>query len=273
LRPAVLNCGTRRVKVQAQICPRLVVRLVACFLMMPAGQASGAGNASSVDASTYVLIPLVTRGEREIDWHSGIGSSGSLTAHEVDSALGLGMGVTDHWFTEVALRYRRMAGSGTALDAAECENILTFAEPNEWPIDLGIAMEIEVPRDPREGKSVRTGPLLQKELHNFQVNFNVLVGRNFQSTQYSATQLEYQGQVKYRYSQPFELGMQAFGSIASPNQTWAAYEQQAHRFGPTVFGRFVLPRERSISYNAAALFGTTAHSPNRTVRFQLEYEF
>lgn len=270
---AVLNCQARRAKARTQVSQCLSVHVVACVLVMPVGQVGAVEAANSVDASSYILIPMATQGEREIDWHSGIGSSGSATPHEVDSALAFGMGVTDRWFTEVALRYRRVAGSGTALDAVEWENIVPLAEPNEWPIDLGVALEIELPRDTQEGISVRTGPLLQKEIHNFQINFNILVGRYFQSTQFSATQLEYQGQLKYRYSQPFELGLQAFGSVASPSQTWTAYGQQVHRFGPAVFGRFVLPRERSISYNAAALFGTTAHSPDRTVRFQLEYEF
>jgi hypothetical protein len=218
-------------------------------------------------------MPTVVRGEREIDWHSGIGSSGLAVANEVDSVLGLGMGVTDRWLTELEVRYRRVAGSGTALDAAEWENIVTMAEPNEWPIDLGVALEIELPHDAREGILFRTGLLLQKEVHKFQFNFNVLAGRYFESAQISAAQLEYQGQVKYRYSQPFEWGLQAFGSVASPNQIWTGYEQQVHRFGPTILGRFVLPGERSISYNAAALFGTTSHSPDRTVRLQLEYEF
>jgi hypothetical protein len=40
-----------------------------------------------------------------------------------------------------------------------------------------------------------------------------------------------------------------------------------------VLGRLVMPKERSLSYNFAFLFGTTAHSPDATLRFQAEYEF
>jgi len=43
--------------------------------------------------------------------------------------------------------------------------------------------------------------------------------------------------------------------------------------GPVVLGRLVLPREHSLSYNVAFLLGTTAHSPDTTLRFQFEYEF
>jgi hypothetical protein len=55
--------------------------------------------------------------------------------------------------------------------------------------------------------------------------------------------------------------------------TWAPYSDQVHRIGPVALGKFKFGRERSLAYNAAFLFGTTARSPDRTLRFQIEYEF
>jgi hypothetical protein len=85
--------------------------------------------------------------------------------------------------------------------------------------------------------------------------------------------LGYQSQIKYRYSQPLEVGIQAFGRFSSGGQTWAPYPQQVQRLGPVVLGRLRLPHERSLSYNLAFLMGTTQRSPDQTLRFQVEYEF
>lgn len=227
----------------------------------------------TVDASDYLLLPTVHQGERELDWRSGIGSSGATALQEADSALGFGFGVTQHWFTELAVRYRRSAGSGTAFRAVEWENILQLGEPGEWPIDVGMAIDVEQTHDSQDGVEVLTGPLLQKEFGRFQANFNALVSRHFRDSELLPTTYEYQGQIKYRYSEPLEYGVQAFGTLGSKTQYWAAYHEQVHRIGLVVLGRFEFLRERSISYNAAFLLGTTAHSPDRTLRFQIEYEF
>ena len=240
-----------------------------------AGLASLLGTRSvrAVDASEYLFLPTVTLGERELDFHSGIGSSGPMTAQENDYGMGIGVGFTQHWFSELAVRYRSRAGSGTALKELEWENIVQLAEPGEWPVDVGMAFLVEKPNDSQEGVSAVTGPLLQKEIRKFQINFNALFGRHFGNTEQHATEIAYQSQIKYRYSQPFEFGMQAFGNMGSRTQSWAGYPEQSHRIGPVVLGRYPLLREQSISYNAAFLFGTTAHSPDHTIRLQIEYEF
>lgn len=229
--------------------------------------------ARAVDAGVYMLFPTVVQGEKEIDWHSGIGSSGAAITRESDSALGLGIGATERWFTEWEVQYRRTGDSGTQLDSIEWENTLALAEPNEWPLDVSVAFEVERSFLTGEGVLVRSGPLLQKEVGNFQANLNILLDRYFQSTKYQVTQIEYQGQVKFRYRQSFEFGLQAFGNVGSAEQTWASYSKQVHRVGPVVLGHIPLAGERSINYNAAFLLGTTAHSPDRTFRFQIEYEF
>ncbi len=229
--------------------------------------------AYGADASIYLLTPTVTEGEREIDFHAGVGSAGRSTRHEDDAGLGFGMGVTANWFTELAIQYRRSARDGTTIDAFEWENIVQLAEPGEWPLDVGIAVEVEQPRDPGEGTALRAGPLLQKEFGRFQANANVLVSRHFHTAQFPQMQSRYQAQIKYRDRQQFEYGIQAFGIMGSRAQSWTTYERQTHRVGPVAMGRLSLAGERSLSYNAALLLGTTAHSADRTLRVQLEYEF
>jgi hypothetical protein len=227
----------------------------------------------AVDPSTYLYVPTVTQGEREIDWYGGTGSAGRTTGNQRDAGLGIGMGITNNWFSEIAVKYRQTAKRGSGYDAVEWENVVALAEPNEWPVDVGIALETEFPRDSREGQGIRIGPLLQKDLGNFEGNLNLLLDRHVRSRNFDSTQIQYQAQVKYRYRQPLEFGLQAFGSFGTRHQFWAAHDQQIHRIGPVVLGRFPLRNERGISYNLGYLLGTTAHTPDRTLRFQIEYEF
>jgi hypothetical protein len=229
--------------------------------------------ALAVDPSSYLISPTVTRGEREIDLRAGVGSAGRTTGFLRAVGLGLGMGVNDNWFTEIAVQYHRNSRSGLVYDAVEWENTVSFAEPNEWPVDVGMALEIELPRESGEGASLRMGPLLQKDFGNFEANLNILLDRHYGSTYITSTQVQYQGQIRYRYSRPFEFGLQAFGNLGDRRQSWTAYELQSHRVGPVVLGHFPLPAERGLSYNIAYLVGTTAHSPDRTIRFELECDF
>ncbi|HXR35545.1 MAG TPA: hypothetical protein VN754_06335 [Candidatus Binataceae bacterium] len=230
------------------------------------------GMARAVDPSAYLLLPTVTQGEREIDLRAGWGSGDATVNADKAAGLGFGYGVTQHWFTEVAVQYRRQGNTGTEFDAFEWENILQLAEPGEWPVDVGLALELERPRTMAEGTGVRVGPLLQKEFGMVQANLNLLLARHIHSSQFQSTSLNYQGQVKYRYSQPFEFGLQAFGNVGAVNR-WAGYEGETHRIGPVVLGKFPLANESSLSYNLGLLFGTTAKSPDRTLRLQVEYEF
>jgi hypothetical protein len=239
----------------------------------------GTQQSLAVDASEYLFTPTVTQGERELEFYGGSGSPGDYTHAESNAALGLGFGVTQHWFTELALAYRWQSPAGTGLDAIEWENTLQIGEPGQWPVDIGFVGNLEKPSGAsanpahKEGASIRFGPLLQKDIGKFEVNVNLLCRTFLQSTGMSSPQYSYQGQVKYRYGPPLEMGLQIFGRVSGGGQTWAPYQQQVLRVGPVLLGRLTLPRERSLAYNIGYLVGTTQHSPDQTLRMQVEYEF
>src|ERR1700690_3450306 len=81
--------------------------------------ALGSENSMAVSADEYLFTPTVTQGERELDWHFGGGSSGDTTRAESNAGLAFGVGVTQHWFTEFDMEYRRRSPVGTRLDAFE----------------------------------------------------------------------------------------------------------------------------------------------------------
>jgi hypothetical protein len=233
----------------------------------------GAHTAWAVDASDYLLLPTVVQGEREIDWRTGIASVGATTSSQADYAIGVGYGVTARWFTEVAVHSGQRQGSTLQIRDVAWENILQLAEPGEWPLDIGISFEVERSQRSQDQLDVTGGALLQKEFGIFQANLNILLNHVIEGTELATTRVQFQGQLKYRYSEPFEFGVQAFSYVSSYRATWAPYSDQVHRVGPVALGKLKFGRERSLAYNAAFLFGTTGRSPDRTLRFQIEYEF
>jgi hypothetical protein len=256
-----------------------VIGRATCHALVGMALLLGTERALAVNAGDYLFTPTVTQGEREIDLYGGTGSSGDKTRMESNAGLGFGYGVTQRWFTELDIAYRWQSPVGTGLDAFEWENIIQIGEPGQWPVDIGMLCNIEKPYEASrnspqtEGTSIKFGPLLQKDIGKIEVNFNLLLTHFFQSSQFSSTQFGYQSQIKYRYSPPLEVGIQAFGRLSSGGQTWAAYPTQVLRVGPVVLGRLRLPQERSLSYNVGFLMGTTQHSPDQTLRIQVEYEF
>ncbi len=235
--------------------------------------ALSAQSAGAVDASDYLLLPTVVQGEREIDWRTGIASAGATTSAQTDYALGLGYGVTAHWFTELAVHYGQRQDSTLQFKDVAWENVLQLTEPGEWPLDIGLSFEVERSRRSQDQLDVTGGALLQKEFGLFQANLNILLNHVIEGTEPATTRVHFQGQLKYRYSEPLEFGVQAFSNVSSYRTTWAPYSDQVHRIGPVALGKVKFGHERSLSYNAAFLFGTTDHSPDRTLRFQIEYEF
>jgi hypothetical protein len=219
----------------------------------------------------YVHTPIVEEGEREIDFKWGAeknkdGTSGTGTS------IGLGWGATSWWFTELYGKWHREPSQSAGFDAWEWENRFQLTPTGKYPLDLGILVEVERPKDRSEGYELTYGPLLQSEWGLVQGNLNLLWQKHVRATDSFDTELHYEMQLKYRASQRFEWGAQGFGSFG-PWDHWAPASQQEHKYGPAVFGKLRTGPGRALTYNAALLFGTTSATPRTTLRAQVEYEF
>jgi hypothetical protein len=187
------------------------------------------------------------------------------------ASLGFGYGASETWFTEIYLKYTRDA-SVTRYDALEWENKLQLTETGKYPIDLGLVVEFEVPRDRSEGYEMKLGILSQTDFGKLQLNGNVLLQRQYRNSAGERTQLGYQWQAKYRWCAEFEYGLQGFGEVGQWNR-WDAHASQNQRIGPAVFGKFGLGGRQAIKYNAAWLVGLSQAAPDHTLRLQTELEF
>ena len=228
--------------------------------------------AGPLGASDYVYTPTVTEGEKEIDFKLGTAKArdGSRTSA---TSLGLGYGVNSFWFTEVYVKAKRESPGSWSYDALEWENKFLVTETGKYPVDVGLIVELERPRNRAEGYELRFGPLFQTELTRSVVaNLNVLFGKNYRTATPAPTELGYQWQLKYRWKPEFEVGAQGFGRLG-PLQNWLPRDQQEHKLGPAVFGKIRLDGRSSIRYNAAWLIGANNNTARNTFRLQTEYEF
>ena len=224
---------------------------------------------ASAGPSDYVYVPNVTYGEREIDFKMGSWRQGENAGA---ASIGYGYGMTQRWFTEFYRKYENSSSEGTHFDAWEWENKLQLTEIGEYPVDVGVILELEKPANLQEGYEVRLGPLFQTEFGKVQLNANVIFEQHYRSDTTQRSELSYQWQAKYRWQPKLEFGMQGFGDAGSINH-WDAVTPAGHRMGPAIFGKFDLGNHRAINYNAAWLVGTTGNAPSQNFRAQVESEF
>jgi hypothetical protein len=226
----------------------------------------------------YIQVPGVEQGEREIDFKAGTWQlRGDEPARQSRASLGFGWGGTPWWFTEAYVKYDKTSPGRFRYDAFEWENKFQLTEPNQYFADLGLLVEIEVPRARKvEGYEFKAGPLVQWDTGAVRWNANVFLQRVFRGEadpdQPRHTELSYQLQAKYTIRRELEAGVQALGELGPWNH-WEPHDEQQHRIGPALFGKVKLDGRQAIRWNAAYLFPATRGTPKNSFRLQAEYEF
>ena len=229
-------------------------------------------NLALAGPADYIFTPIVEEGEKEIDFKFGTAKEQDGTRVNVTS-LGFGYGATSYWFTEVYLKREREGSEGLTL--AEWENKFQLTETGKYAVDIGLITEIEAPLSNVNAPwEFKIGPLLQTEFGKLQLNGNLLFERKFggDNDEKHVTEMGYQWQAKYRLQPSFEFGLQAFGEMGEWND-WAPHDEQNHRIGPAIFGKFAVGEKQKIKYNTAWLLGLSDGAPDNTFRLQVEYEF
>lgn len=227
------------------------------------------------DPDEYVRMPAVEYGEREIDLKYGTRKFNDTGERQSAGSVGFGWGVAPSWFTELYFKYHKDAGDRTRYDELEWENQFQLTEHNQYPVDLGLLTEIEIPRNREEGRFiVKLGPLLQWDMGPLRWNANVFLERAVQSRtdEPHETELQYQAQALYGLAGGYGVGVQAFGDLGPWNH-WLPRDEQSHRIGPAFYGKVKLGGRQQIKYNAAWLFGASKAAPDNQLRVQAEYEF
>ncbi len=219
----------------------------------------------------YVYTPTVEEGEREIDFKYGTAKEADGTRSQ-QGTIGFGYGVNSFWFTEIYFKHEREGDERLSL--AEWENKFQLTETGKYFVDVGLITEIEAPLNNNDAPwELKVGPLFQKEIGKVQLNGNILFEHKYGGEDNEdVTELGYQWQAKYRLMPEFEFGMQGMGEVGEWDH-WENHNEQNHRMGPAVFGKFKLSNNYKIAYNAAWLLGVSDAAPDNTLRMQVEFEF
>jgi hypothetical protein len=227
------------------------------------------------DPADYVKVPSIEHGERELELKYGSAKLPDGEGRVSAGTFGMGYGITPNWFTEAYVKYEKSPNERARFDAVEWENKFLLTETGKYPVDLGMFVELEIPRDRSEGYEFRFGPLLQTDFDRVQINSNFFLKRQVHTgagSEPQVTELHYQLQAKYRLMREFEFGVQAFGELGKWSH-WDSSDKQNHRVGPAVFGKISTGPRQAIRYDLAWLHGATRAAPDSTLRLQLEYEF
>lgn len=223
----------------------------------------------------YVYTPNIERGELELDVKYGAASA-NFGRHPQAVSVGLGYGVTEHWFTEGYLKQNRTAIGNSSYIEWENRFLLMGGDSGKNLVDVGFVTELEAPLTRGAPWELRIGPLFQSKVGKFQFNGNVIfervVGGADADSVAQATNIGYQWQTRYKTGAAFDLGLQGFGELGKWDQ-WSKAAEQNHRIGPAIFGKLALGAQEAIKYNAACLVGLSAAAPHTTLRIQLEQEF
>lgn len=228
--------------------------------------------AAVADPADYVHTPRIERGETEIDFKAGALRRRDDRS-EAGTTLGIGHAFTDRFSAELVAIRSREAAERSRLEGWELETRLHLVDADDGaPLDLGLLLEIERPRERSEGYGVVFGPLLQLDRGALRANLNLLFARRLNADEPAPTELAYRWQLMWRRDAPLTLGAQGFGELGRWDH-WAPRSRQSHRLGPALFGRVPTGDNEAIEINAALLFGTGGAAPRRTLRMQASFGF
>ena len=216
-----------------------------------------------------VYMPQVSYREWEIEFRGGaLDWPGNPDNRAQQYVTDIGYGIAPRWFTELAVFYAKTPGGAARVEGYEWENVFQLTEIGEHWMDVGLFAEFAHDRLQKKNY-VELGPMFQKEFGRALVNLNLLFKHGLARDREPGTEFEYAWQWKWRGNTSFEPGLQGFGSFGRVGYLHAA----ENKIGPAFFGRVALGAGHTLRYDAALLFGTVNGSPDRTLRFQLEYEF
>ncbi|WP_426190993.1 hypothetical protein [Massilia sp. DWR3-1-1] len=233
---------------------------------------AGAGVAAPAAAGTgyYLVTTYPDEGQRAVDfkyWASKLDGRVLLASPEI----GLAYNVSARWYTELTAVGFKAGAATHRLVAAEWQNDFMLTQ-GEYPFDLAIHTNIERATDGSGEVGVEYGAVLQTEVGRTQFNANLFFQRELHGKVREPTELVYQWQIKYRWSEKLQGGVQGFGEVGQWN-AWLPRAQQSHRAGPVLAGAWRLGGKQELRYEAALLAGTNAATRGKTFSTRLQFVF
>lgn len=228
------------------------------------------GQQVRAETGYYLVTTYPDEGQRAVDfkyWASTRDGKPLLAAPEI----GLAYNVSSRWYTELTAAGFRRGADSTHLAAVEWQNDFMLTQ-GQYAFDLAFHTNIERATDGSGEIGIEYGPVLQTEIGRTQFNVNLFLQRELHAEEREPTELAYQWQVKYRWKEKLQFGVQGFGEMGEWNH-WLPKAQQSHRAGPALFGSWHLGGKQELRYEAALLIGKNSAVPAKTFSTRVQYVF
>jgi hypothetical protein len=218
-----------------------------------------------------IRSPIIEAGEVEFE-NNFVFGRGKTTVHELEYGL-------TSWF-KPGLELELAADPGQRLhyDATALEGFFQLTPQGKYWADLGIFAEYEQTGRTGDPRSLKIGPMIQKELQLpglIMLNTaNVFFTKDLGASSAGTPGLLVAAQSRLRLDPHFEPGVEYYGIVSLGEHG----EEPQHRLGPAVAGRvgfreFGIDAPGGIKYDAAYLRRLSGAADPSTFRFRFELEF
>lgn len=208
-----------------------------------------------------VYHPYVQPQERELEYRVTGYNGGDDNSDFQTHRLGFGYGVSDRIAVEAYLIGEKYAGDALQLETYELEMRWELNEQGaEW-LDGAMLFELEHADDGGYSE-VGTGFIAEKELdRHWSATANIIARYEFGEEVSDKLEGEMAAQVRYRLSQQFEPGIEAY------------WDEDIIATGPVAMGVLVLDGRHRLRWELAALLAVEHDIADKIFRGSLEWEF
>ncbi len=221
-----------------------------------------------------VEIPHVDAGAIEIGLRGQIVADGNDQVNGAQTwKLGAGMGISEHWFSEIYAEYEKEAEEdGYKVEFYEWENLWSLTEPGRYWTDFGIIAEYAHATDPDVKDAYKLMPLLQARTGPGELALNFGFERNKSENGTTALQFGYGWQYRWSGDRARQFALEGYGQVGDALD-WNRWAQQIHQWGPAVTGKIMSAPDAGWEYRLGLYFGLNALSPAKALLAAIEYEF
>ena len=208
-----------------------------------------------------VYHPYVQPLERELEWRTIYQDRQPGVADDTWLyQLAYGRSINDRWFAEFYLVGKQSDNQSFDIEAYEVEAKWQLTEQGEFWADWGMVFELE--REVNEDIwEAATALLVEKEWGRWSGAANLFVIGEWGPDIKNEFETKLGLQMRYRYSRAFEPAIEFYSG------------QDTRGLGPAFLGQVKIGTKRRLYWEFGAIFGLDNKSPNRTLRFLLEFEF
>lgn len=244
-------------------------RILALGLLL----AASAGHPFPARADFTVHMPLVVKGEREVEaaYTRTRDPSAPLDNQQVYN-LAVGYGATSWWLTELEGEWEKSPKEDAQMSELAWENTFQLTEPGEYWLNLGAFAEYAWPQHSAERPDVKLGPILQLQYETSLHTVNLFFERQVGPRAETAVEFTYAWQSRFRLTQSLDAGFEIFGAPGEAGKPLPAKEQDV-RAGPVLYGQFKPGARTKVQYELGYLFGATDATPDGTWKVNVELEF